>query len=179
MTFKIPFEPQMQWFCDLRVQDYVRGRRSFQSLWISFQLLGDHSAFPPELSVVWFSGSVRNSGPFMEQSGPSYICPQELCVLESSANWERDESRSFQDILYLGKKKNQSLLKRENVKLLSFILTVCVDARLSPESPSQPQYNYFSFLGILFLSHNHIRIWTFKCCQSPSTNYLCFTAARS
>lgn len=48
----------------------------------------------------------------MEQSGPSYTCPQELCVLESSANWEREESRSFQDILYLGKKKKSKFAKK-------------------------------------------------------------------
>ena len=51
------------------------------------------------------------------------------------------------------------------------------DLRLSTESPTQPQYNYFSFLGILFLSCSDIMIWTFQCFQEPRTYHLCFTAA--
>lgn len=52
-----------------------------------------------------------------------------------------------------------------------------MDARPSTESPTQPQYNYFSFLGILFLSRSDIMIWTFQCFQEPRTYHLCFTAA--
>ena len=76
-----------------------------------------------------------------------------------------------------GKKKvYQSLLKREKV-IFFYFDRVCVDPRLSTESPTQPQYNYFSLLGILFLSRSDIMIWTFQCFQEPRTYYLCFTAA--
>ena len=103
---------------------------------------------------------MRSSEPSTQQLGPSYLCSQEVLVLVFSANWEREESRSFQAFSTLAEKKKvyQSLLKRENVIFFYFDRVCVEDLRLSTESPTQPQYNYFSFLGILFLSCSDIMI---------------------
>ena len=79
-----------------------------------------------------------------------------LYILQTGRGKKVGRSKAFSTLA--GKKKvYQSLLKREKV-IFFYFDRVCVDPRLSTESPTQPQYNYFSLLGILFLSRSDIMI---------------------
>lgn len=142
------------------LKDYIQGLGCFQSFWVQFQmhrvLSGTiHYASNPLLCPQ--PAEVRNSGPFL-----AHVCPW------GSENWENGRSRCFQGIQYFGLKKKK-MLKGINLKLTFHFDRLFVDPRLSAESPSQPQYNCFNWLGILFLSHSNVMIWTFTFSQSPST----------
>ena len=174
----------LKYFLNPRFYDFVtwwlrtmfKDWDAFQSLWVWFQALGRLGL---SLRAVRGSlGSVRSSEPSTQQLGPSYLCSQEvmsLCFLQTGRGKKVGRSRYL--VLWQEKKVYQSLLKRENVIFFYFDRVCVEDLRLSTESPTQPQYNYFSFLGILFLNRSDIMIWTFQCFQEPRTYHLCFTAA--
>ena len=101
----------LKYFLNPRFYDFVtwwlrtmfKDWDAFQSSWVWFQALGRLGL---SLRAVRGSlGSVRSSEPSTQQLGPSYLCSQEVLVLVFSANWEREESRSFQAFSTLAEKK--------------------------------------------------------------------------
>ena len=101
----------LKYFLNPRFYDFVtwwlrtmfKDWDAFQSRWVWFQALGRLGL---SLRAVRGSlGSVRSSEPSTQQLGPSYLCSQEVLVLVFSANWEREESRSFQAFSTLAEKK--------------------------------------------------------------------------
>ena len=96
-AFKIFLETQIVWFCDLMTQNYVWGLRCFS---VPLSLVSGTGRRGLCFGAVRGSlGSVRSSEPSTQQLGPpSYLWSQEMLVLVNFANWEREESRSFQGI---------------------------------------------------------------------------------